>query len=573
MSEHENETQYRDGLQRLTPLEIQVLTHRCADKTSEDIAELMAMPQEHVRLLLADIYDRLGLTWKEEIPSLTALARYCPYVSQMTTSTDEIPPAEATAPLPPPPEPSHRALELVDENDEVLRTQQARANAEVAQVAAVEQAASDPPEEGAHYVDALGKLDPAELDILRYRCAGRTSDEIAALMSIPTATSRHLLADIYDKLGLTWQQETTSLAALNRYCPYVAQVAPDGAAAPPHPVPQPLPPQPSQRAFELVNEDDAALLAQRVVTTEAAASRRSTRFIILGIVGIVAVAIVALLLLGNNSGEASGTPTAAVGISSPTSVAVVPVATTPTSAVVQTEVPAAVPPTPTPVSTPTPTPVSTPTPTPTATPTPIPTPTPVTTAATTPGSTAVPTAIPTPLSGNAVYTGDWSGGAGGWQLGSGWTVADGTLSSNAGATSISAPFAPPSANYAVEAEIAILDGSDGCPSGTGVFGRGTAGQTLTPGYAGVTCQNGWVVLASRPVGDRADTLAEGIKPAGPARHTYRIEIQGNQQRFFIDGSYVGAGSDGTWSAPGVAGIFLGGNYRVQVSGFRIYQLP
>jgi len=75
------------------------------------------------------------------------------------------------------------------------------------------------------------------------------------------------------------------------------------------------------------------------------------------------------------------------------------------------------------------------------------------------------------------------------------------------------------------------------------------------------------------VGNQAETTAQGTKPTGPATHTYRLEIQGNQQRFFIDGSYVGTGTNSNSTAPGVAGIFLAGDYQVRVTGFRVYQLP
>lgn len=75
------------------------------------------------------------------------------------------------------------------------------------------------------YLLALTRLSPAELEAMRYRCAGRSSDEIAALMSVPPEIARGLLATIYDKLGITWQQETTSLAALSLFCPYVSQVS------------------------------------------------------------------------------------------------------------------------------------------------------------------------------------------------------------------------------------------------------------------------------------------------------------------------------------------------------------
>jgi hypothetical protein len=186
----------------------------------------------------------------------------------------------------------------------------------------------------------------------------------------------------------------------------------------------------------------------------------------------------------------------------------------------------------------------------------------------------VPTAIPpTPITGNEVFNGDLANGAGDWQLGTGWTVANGTLESGSGSTSLVAPYVPSSADYAIEADITIVSGAEPCPNGVGLFGRGTAGQQPTPGYSGIACQNEWAILASVRTGNTPDTLAQGTQHSDQAMHTYRLELQGNQQRLFIDSKFVGESTNSRWTVPGVAGIYLAGNDQIRVSGSRIYQLP
>jgi DNA-binding CsgD family transcriptional regulator len=420
------------------------------------------------------------------------------------------------------------------------------------------------------YAGALRQLSPIQLDIMRYRCAGRTSDEIASLVSVQVETARYLLADIYDRLGITWQQETTSLAALSRYCPYVSQVAPAGVAATPDQTTQPLPPQPSQRAFQLVQEDDEALRAQRVPAEEEAGPSRQVPLLIFGGIAVVAVAVLLVFLLRGGGGSSS-TPTAGVPTATATTASG---AATSSTAPTQTPVPTPTEaqPTPTPVP-PTPTPQPSPTPTPTPMPSPTPTPAPTPTPQSTETPTAGPTAVPTPQTGTVQYQANWSSGADNWQLGAGWTAANGMLSSGSGSGSIAAPFVPPNGNYAVEADIKVLSGSDSCPSGAGVFGRGTSGQTLSPGYAAATCNNGWVLLAAKKVGNQTSTLGQGPRQGDTSSHTYRLEIKGNQQRMFIDSTFIGESTDSVWTAPGVAGVFLSGNYQIQVSAFRVFALP
>jgi hypothetical protein len=177
------------------------------------------------------------------------------------------------------------------------------------------------------------------------------------------------------------------------------------------------------------------------------------------------------------------------------------------------------------------------------------------------------------VTGNLVYEAIWSTGADNWQLGTGWTTAGGSLESSFGAGSIVAPFTPTGPNFGIEAKIAVLSGSNACPNGVGIFGRGTAGTPLTTGYSGIMCQDAWAILASRRTGTEQDTIGHGTAKTDQAEHTYRLEVQGNQQRLFVDSVFVGETTNSRWTDAGIAGIYVSQDYRVKVSTFRIYQLP
>ena len=120
-------------------------------------------------------------------------------------------------------------------------------------------------------------------------------------MSVPPETARALLANIYDKLGITWQQETTSLAALSLFCPYVSQVSAPQTPSPVEQPTQPLPPEPSERALHLVQEDDEALMAQRVPAThEQGSDNNRTLMIVLGSIAALAIIVLIGFLVRNN---------------------------------------------------------------------------------------------------------------------------------------------------------------------------------------------------------------------------------------------------------------------------------
>lgn len=314
---------------------------------------------------------------------------------------------------------------------------------------------------------------------------------------------------------------------------------------------------------------------------------QTQQWVIGGIIAFVLVfALIVFLFVVNNDDDddddvAEATATTAV----PTAIAEAPTATntaepeSPTEAPVEptaTTEPTAEPTatkTPEPTETPTPEATATKTPEPTKTPTPekpTPTPEPPTpTPKPEPTPTEVPSA-PQPDEGSLAYTADWTQ----WDLGDGWS-ADGSklVSDGSEAGPIVAPFTPTTANYAVEARMAVV-GSNSCAEVAGVLARAAGADDADPGsfdgYTGVVCAHVWRIDAIADGTIR--TLANASRTLDTQPHTYRLEVAGDRLRFFIDGKFAGEATDSQISATGKAGLFVSGGSVVTVDLFRIYAL-
>ncbi len=413
----------------------------------------------------------------------------------------------------------------------------------------------------------LHRLTPAELEVLRRRCSGMTSQETASALSTTEQSARYLLGNIYDKLGVTYEEGGgTSLSRLMEYCPLLADPSIAQIAAPPSLASEPPPLEPSGRALLLVAQDDQSLIAQRSPAPEAEESddKRRLLYIVGGILALVIIA--GLIFLFASDDEDDGDDATGLAASQTASVAVTPTtvaggaAPEPTATLVPTT-----PPEPTPTPEPPP-----PTPEP-------PTVTPEPTATSEPEATSVPpTAVPLPQQGDVVYEADWSAGPGDWVLPEGWTAQPGMiLGDGSTAGSILAPYQPDQPRYAVEADL-TLDGADNCDALAGVIGHAAVDEEdasqLTAGYIGAVCADEWLILAVRDLSDVHDELASGDAEPGVDQHTYRLEVDGDRVRFFIDGVFAGEATDNRWADPGLTGLFLDGDVRVTVSGFRVYAL-
>jgi hypothetical protein len=407
----------------------------------------------------------------------------------------------------------------------------------------------------------LHRLTPPELEMLRRRCSGMTSQEIANALGTTQQTARYLLGNVYDKLGITYDEGGgTSLSRLMEYCPLLADPGIAQIAVPQSLAAEPLPMEPSGRSLLLVAQDDQALLAQRPATPEEepADNNRRLLYIVGGVLALVIVAGLIFLLVSDDDDEATGaaaTQTAPTATTAAGAIAPEPTPTlAPTLAPEPTPTPEPAPPTPEP-------PTAAPEPTATSEPTTAPVP---------------PTAVPVPAQADVVYEADWSAGPGDWVLSDGWSAQPGTIvGDGATAGSILAPYQPDQPRYAVEADIA-LDGADGCDALAGVIGHATVdaddASKLTSGYIGAVCTDEWLILAVRDLSDIHDELASGDAAPGADQHTYRLEVDGDRVRFFIDGAFAGEAVDNRWAEAGLAGLFIDGDVRVSVSGFRVYAL-
>jgi len=138
--------------------------------------------------------------------------------------------------------------------------------------------------------------------------------------------------------------------------------------------------------------------------------------------------------------------------------------------------------------------------------------------------------------------------------------------------SILAPYQSDQPGYAVEATLTI-DGANECDALAGVIARAASeDDALTAGYAGGVCADEWNILAIRDLSDVPDELASGEIEPITGQHTYRLEIDGERIRFFIDNIFAGEAEDDRWTDPGSAGLLLDGNVRVTVTGFRVFSL-
>jgi DNA-binding CsgD family transcriptional regulator len=448
--------------------------------------------------------------------------------------------------------------------------------------------APDPAEDGERLA-LLRRLSPTELAVLRHRCSGATTSQIATQLGISQAEARAHAGNLLDKLGVTYDREGTSLSRLAAFCPLASQL---GASALTGGAPvEPPSGQPSQRAVELTDADDQALLSQHGGGLPPSNGDGRQRWVLGGVLAFVLVAaLLALLFILTDDDDGDDDTTADEQATEVVETVTVAAALEPTATVEQptetlepepteTAVPATETPEPDDEATeeaatetaqaePTATEAA-PTATteeaePTATDTPEagePTPT-------------EPAPAPPPADGNRAYEADWSSDEDGWMLTDGWAIENGELTTtNADAAPLLAPFEPQQANYAIEVEMTITN-LNNCNERAGVFTRVTeessqSGDVLV-GYAGSVCDDEWQI-ESVLANDR-DALENGDRRLETGSHVYRLEVAGDRIRLFIDDEFAGEATDDRWNEAGGAGIYIDGDLDITVTEFRVFTL-
>lgn len=191
-----------------------------------------------------------------------------------------------------------------------------------------------------------------------------------------------------------------------------------------------------------------------------------------------------------------------------------------------------------------------------------------------PTNTPIATTTLTPtscLNSCLLYQADWSKGMDGWSGGSQWGVnSSGILVSNGNSQNnkfIVAPYRPTTANYAVEAQIQFLQplspSSD--PTLFGIMVRGAAeGDKI--GYDCYMYNNSARIrVAADP---NSQVLQQTPYTLDTSWHTYRVEVNNNSIKCFIDNMQVLQVTDNTYMLPGEVGL-LDINSQINVRSFTV----
>jgi hypothetical protein len=202
----------------------------------------------------------------------------------------------------------------------------------------------------------------------------------------------------------------------------------------------------------------------------------------------------------------------------------------------------------------------------------------------TPTSTPAPTSTPSPKPGTVLYQADWSEGLNGWIGAGDWNVSgsmlvnDGIQYESTGDPSITAPYLPQTADYAVQADIQLVRYSDaGAFTALDHFGivvrspNGGGGYKLSIcGSSGLnSCgTNDYEVLLSNGDLMSANPLAESPFKPHAAWHTYRVEVKGNTIMVRIDGGSVFQVTDNKYLAAGRIGLWSD-RCQISVRNFKI----
>ena len=163
-------------------------------------------------------------------------------------------------------------------------------------------------------------------------------------------------------------------------------------------------------------------------------------------------------------------------------------------------------------------------------------------ASTTPTAPVHPTPTTLPP-GTLLYQSDWSHGPDGWQGSTGWKVTHGRFQTDLSkADVITSPYTPVVPNYAIEVRFQIVSvpqnggnfvivadkvpGKDGYTAGIlNLLGPGPRSQFANPE----------VQVYINPIDAMETSAPVSDYEPGSGVHTYRIEVQGPEVQFFIDG--------------------------------------
>lgn len=185
--------------------------------------------------------------------------------------------------------------------------------------------------------------------------------------------------------------------------------------------------------------------------------------------------------------------------------------------------------------------------------------------------------------GTVLYQANWSHGLGGWKGSSGWSVVNGILQGDsADSISITAPYMPTVANYAVEATVQVVSLLQKNGGFYSIFASQVPGKDgFQAGVADLkgpgprpNGSNAQLQIFIEPMGDMAPgSFRPNDNNPGYVWHTYRVEVQGNEATLAVDGNRAMTASSMQTDtlSHGPLGITCGA-IVLRVSSFRIIAL-
>jgi hypothetical protein len=124
--------------------------------------------------------------------------------------------------------------------------------------------------------------------------------------------------------------------------------------------------------------------------------------------------------------------------------------------------------------------------------------------------------------------------------------------------------------------VSVTGGPFSCEQTVGLFARSVTRDTgagpFPVGIVASVCPERWELSVVEDAAATRQVLAEGSFAPGNAEHVYRLEVAGNTMRLFIDGVFAGEASDDRLTESGSAGIYVGGDFQVTISAFRIFEM-
>jgi len=181
-----------------------------------------------------------------------------------------------------------------------------------------------------------------------------------------------------------------------------------------------------------------------------------------------------------------------------------------------------------------------------------------------------PTTAPSkPAPGTTLFYADTSGGLDKLGGGSSWKHVNGMLVNDGSAypnALLRLPVKPATANYAVEASIQLVGGSD-------EFGVVARLDSNNKGLSGsLEGGQGAVLISGDPTNYFDGFKQQSGYNADSAYHTYRLEVNGNNVTFLVDGSAVLQGVDNRFLDPGQPGLWDAQRTQINVKSIRVIAL-